>query len=147
MIRRPPRSTLFPYTTLFRSYIVCNAVGKIEQILPRTRNDAHRLIEECMLAANVCAADLLIRHKHPGTFRIHATPTEEKLNQLRTFLKMTGLNLGGGMKPAAGDYAALMREIKERPDAALLQTMLLRSMQQAVYSPDNVGHFGLAYEA
>lgn len=129
------------------TYIVCNAMGKIEKIIPRTRNDAHRLIEECMLAANVCAADLLIRHKHPGTFRIHATPTEEKLNQLRTFLKMTGLNLGGGMKPAAGDYAALMREIKERPDAALLQTMLLRSMQQAVYSPDNVGHFGLAYEA
>jgi ribonuclease R len=129
------------------TYIVCNAMGKIEKIIPRTRNDAHRLIEECMLAANVCAADLLIRHKHPGTFRIHATPTEEKLNQLRTFLKMTGLNLGGGMKPSAGDYAALMREIKERPDAQLLQTMLLRSMQQAVYSPDNVGHFGLAYEA
>lgn len=129
------------------TYIVCNAMGKIEKIIPRTRNDAHRLIEECMLAANVCAADLLIRHKHPGTFRIHATPTEEKLNQLRTFLKMTGLNLGGGLKPTAGDYAALMREIKERPDAALLQTMLLRSMQQAVYSPDNVGHFGLAYEA
>jgi ribonuclease R len=129
------------------TYIVCNAMGKIEKIIPRTRNDAHRLIEECMLAANVCAADLLIRHKHPGTFRIHATPTEEKLNQLRTFLKMTGLNLGGGMKPSASDYAALMREIKERPDASLLQTMLLRSMQQAVYSPDNVGHFGLAYEA
>jgi len=129
------------------TYIVCNPVGKIEKIIPRTRNDAHRLIEECMLAANVCAADLLIRHKHPGTFRIHATPTEEKLNQLRSFLKLTGLNLGGGIKPSAGDYAALMREIKERPDAQLLQTMLLRSMQQAVYSPDNVGHFGLAYEA
>ncbi len=129
------------------TYIVCNPMGKIEKIIPRTRNEAHRLIEECMLAANVCAADLLIRHKHPGTFRIHATPTEEKLNQLRTFLKMTGLNLGGGIKPSASDYAALMREIKERPDASLLQTMLLRSMQQAVYSPDNVGHFGLAYEA
>jgi ribonuclease R len=129
------------------TYIVCNPMGKIEKIIPRTRNDAHRLIEECMLAANVCAADLLIRHKHPGTFRIHATPTEEKLNQLRSFLKLTGLNLGGGLKPSAGDYAALMREIKERPDAQLLQTMLLRSMQQAVYSPDNVGHFGLAYEA
>ena len=129
------------------TYIVCNAMGKIEKIIPRTRNDAHRLIEECMLAANVCAADLLIRHKHPGTFRIHAVPTEEKLNQLRTFLKQTGLNLGGGNKPAAADYAALMREIKDRPDASLLQTMLLRSMQQAVYSPDNVGHFGLAYEA
>ena len=129
------------------TYIVCNALGKIEKIIPRTRNDAHRLIEECMLAANVCAADLLIRHKHPGTFRIHAVPTEEKLNQLRTFLKQTGLNLGGGNKPTAADYAALMREIKDRPDASLLQTMLLRSMQQAVYSPDNVGHFGLAYEA
>ena len=129
------------------TYIVCNAMGKIEKIIPRTRNDAHRLIEECMLAANVCAADLLIRHKHPGTFRIHAVPTEEKLNQLRTFLKQTGLHLGGGTKPTAADYAALMREIKDRPDAALLQTMLLRSMQQAVYSPDNVGHFGLAYEA
>jgi ribonuclease R len=129
------------------TYIVCNAVGKIEKIIPRTRNDAHRLIEECMLAANVCAADLLIRHKHPGTFRIHAVPTEEKLNQLRTFLKLVGLNLGGGTKPTARDYAEVMQHIKERPDAALLQTMLLRSMQQAVYSPDNVGHFGLAYEA
>jgi len=129
------------------TYIVCNSLGKIEKIIPRTRNDAHRLIEECMLAANVCAADFLLRHKHPGTFRVHAVPTEEKLNQLRTFLKQVGLNLGGGNKPAARDYAAVMKEIRERPDAALLQTMLLRSMQQAVYSPDNVGHFGLAYEA
>jgi len=129
------------------TYIICNALGKIEKIVPRTRNDAHRLIEECMLAANVCAADLLIRHKHPGTFRIHAVPTEEKLNQLRTFLKQVGLNLGGGDQPAARDYADLIKRIKDRPDAALLQTMLLRSMQQAVYSPDNVGHFGLAYQA
>jgi ribonuclease R len=129
------------------TYIVCNALGKIEKIIPRTRNDAHRLIEECMLAANVCAADFLLRHKHPGTFRVHAVPTEEKLNQLRTFLKQVGLNLGGGSKPTARDYAAVMQQIKERPDATLLQTMLLRSMQQAVYSPDNVGHFGLAYEA
>jgi ribonuclease R len=128
------------------TYIVCNAMGKIEKIIPRTRNDAHRLIEECMLAANVCAADFLIRHDQPSTFRIHAVPTEEKLNQLRTFLKQVGLNLGGGNKPEARDYADLMRQIKERPDATLLQTMLLRSMQQAVYSPDNVGHFGLAYE-
>jgi ribonuclease R len=122
-------------------------MGKIEKILPRTRNDAHRLIEECMLAANVCAADFLIRHDQPSTFRIHAVPTEEKLNQLRTFLKQVGLNLGGGTTPQARDYAELMERIKERPDATLLQTMLLRSMQQAVYSPDNVGHFGLAYEA
>ena len=129
------------------TYIVCNAAGKIEQILPRTRNDAHRLIEECMLAANVCAADLLARHKHPGVYRVHAGPSKEKLNQVRTFLKQMGLHLGGGDTPAASDYAELIPKIKLRPDAVLLQTMLLRSMQQAVYSPDNIGHFGLAYEA
>ncbi len=129
------------------TYIVSNAAGKIEQILPRTRNDAHRLIEECMLAANVCAADFMERHKHPGMYRIHAGPTEEKLNQLRTFLKQLALSLGGGNSPSASDYAALMEKIKGRPDAVLLQTMLLRSMQQAVYSPDNIGHFGLSYEA
>ena len=129
------------------TYIVCNANGKIEQILPRTRNDAHKLIEECMLAANVCAADLLERHKQPSLYRVHASPTKEKLNQLRTFLKQLGLNLGGGDNPSASDYAELMPKIKLRPDAVLLQTMLLRSMQQAVYSPENIGHFGLSYEA
>jgi ribonuclease R len=129
------------------TYIVCNAAGKIEQILPRTRNDAHRLIEECMLAANVCAADFMERHKHYGMYRIHAGPTEEKLNQLRTFLKQLSLSLGGGTSPTASDYAALMEKIKGRPDSLLLQTMLLRSMQQAVYSPDNIGHFGLSYDA
>ena len=129
------------------TYIVCNAAGKIEQILPRTRNDAHRLIEECMLAANVCAADFMERHKHHGMYRIHAGPTEEKLNQLRTFLKQLSLSLAGGTSPTASDYAALMEKIKGRPDALLLQTMLLRSMQQAVYSPDNIGHFGLSYDA
>jgi ribonuclease R len=129
------------------TYIVSNAAGKIEKILPRTRNDAHRLIEECMLAANVCAADLLQRHKHPSLYRVHAVPSEEKLNQLRTFLKQLGLHLGGGSSPAASDYAEIMEKIKLRPDATLLQTMLLRSMQQAVYGPENIGHFGLAYEA
>jgi ribonuclease R len=129
------------------TYIVCNAAGKIEQILPRTRNDAHKLIEECMLAANVCAADLLERHKHPGMYRVHAPPTKEKLNQVRTFLRQVGLSLGGGDTPAASDYAELMAQVKTRPDATLLQTMLLRSMQQAVYSPENIGHFGLSYAA
>lgn len=100
-----------------------------------------------MLAANVCAADLLARHKHPGVYRVHAAPSKEKLNQVRTFLKQMGLHLGGGETPAASDYAELIPRIKMRPDAVLLQTMLLRSMQQAVYSPDNIGHFGLAYEA
>jgi ribonuclease R len=129
------------------TYIVVNSAGKIEKILPRTRNDAHRVIEECMLAANVCAADFVHRHQHPALYRIHAGPTEEKLNQLRTFLKQLGLSLGGGNAPAAADYAELMEKIHGRPDAVLLQTMLLRSMQQAVYSPENIGHFGLSYQA
>ena len=129
------------------TYIVCNSVGKIEQILPRTRNDAHRLIEECMLAANVCAADFLLRAKHPGLFRVHEGPTPEKLNNLRAFLKTIGLSLAGGDSPSAHDYAALMERIKPRQDASLLQTVLLRSMQQALYTPDNAGHFGLSYVA
>lgn len=129
------------------TYIVCNSAGKIEKILPRVRNEAHKLIEECMLAANVCAADFLIRHKHPGTYRVHASPAKEKLLQVRNYLKPLGLTLTGGDKPAASDYAELMKKIKDRLDAPILQTMLLRSMQQAVYSPDNIGHFGLSYEA
>lgn len=129
------------------TYIVCDANGKIEKIIPRTRNDAHKIIEECMLAANVCAADLLQQHKHPGTYRIHAAPTKEKLTQVRTYLKQAGLFLGGGDTPSASDYASIIDKIRLRPDANLLQTMLLRSMQQAVYSPDNIGHFGLAYDA
>ncbi|WP_246174040.1 ribonuclease R [Paraburkholderia hayleyella] len=129
------------------TYIVCNAQGKIEQIVPRQRNEAHKLIEECMLAANVCAADLMKRHKQPGLYRVHAGPTVEKLENLRTFLRGMGLTLGGGETPHASDYAAVMAQIRERPDAPMLQTMLLRSMQQAVYSPENIGHFGLAYEA
>jgi ribonuclease R len=129
------------------TYIICNAQGKIEQIVPRTRNDAHKLIEECMLAANVCAADFMKRHKHPGLYRIHAGPTEEKLANLRSFLRGVGLTLGGNEKPHASDYAALMAQIRTRPEAQMLQSMVLRSMQQAVYSPDNIGHFGLAYDA
>jgi ribonuclease R len=129
------------------TYIVCNAVGKIEQIVPRTRNDAHKLIEECMLAANVCAADFMLRAKHHGLFRVHEGPTPERLTRLRELLKTIGLSLPGGDDPQASDYAALMERIRARPDASLLQTVLLRSMQQAVYSPDNAGHFGLSYEA
>lgn len=128
------------------TYIVCNELGKIEQILPRTRNDAHKLIEECMLSANVCAADFMLRSKHPGLFRVHDGPTPDRLANLRVFLKTLGLPLGGGDAPTPSDYAALAERIRTRPDAALLQTMMLRSMQQAVYSPDNGGHFGLAYE-
>jgi ribonuclease R len=129
------------------TYIVCNSVGKIEQILPRVRNDAHKLIEEAMLAANTCAADFLERSKHPTLYRVHEGPTPERLLNLRAFLKTVGLELGGGNEPQASDYAALMEKVKGRADAPLLQSLVLRSMQQAVYSPDNLGHFGLAYEA
>ncbi len=121
--------------------------GKIERIVPEVRNDAHRLIEECMLAANVCASDFLASREHPALYRIHDTPAEEKLAKLRDFLSEFGLQLGGGDEPRALDYAKLLDQVKDRPDAQLLQTVMLRSLKQAMYSPDNVGHFGLAYES
>ena len=121
--------------------------GKIERIVPVRRNDAHRVIEECMLAANVCASGFLHGKGHPMLYRVHEGPTPEKLAALREFLKGFGLALSGGDKPHAADYARLLEKTKSRPDALLLQTVMLRSLQQAVYSPDNVGHFGLAYES
>jgi ribonuclease R len=121
--------------------------GKIERIVPVRRNEAHRVIEECMLAANVCASNFLGRSAHQMLYRIHEGPTPEKLSALREFLKGFGLSLSGGDKPHASDYAKLLDRTKDRPDAQLLQTVMLRSLQQAVYSPDNVGHFGLAYES
>ena len=120
--------------------------GKIERIVPVVRNDAHKLIEECMLAANVCAADFLIKNKHRGLFRNHLGPTPEKLAALREQLALLGLSLGGGDKPTPKHYAELAEKISGRPDRELIQTMLLRSMQQAVYEAENQGHFGLAYE-
>ena len=127
--------------------MIFNAEGKIERILPVMRNDAHRIIEECMLAANVCASDYLQKNEHPTLYRIHEGPSPDKLKALRTFLKEFGFSLGGGEKPHAKDYAKLLQQIKGRPDTQLLQTVMLRSLHQAVYSPDNVGHFGLAYES
>lgn len=121
--------------------------GKIAQIVPETRNDAHRLIEECMLAANVCASEFLQTHEHAALYRVHEGPTPEKLAKLREFFAEFGLQLGGGDEPRAGDYARLLEKIQGRPDLQLLQTVMLRSLRQAMYSPDNVGHFGLAYEA
>ncbi|WP_184041458.1 ribonuclease R [Chitinivorax tropicus] len=126
--------------------MIFNDQGKIDRIVPVTRNDAHRLIEECMLAANVCASDFLQQHEHPALYRIHEGPTQEKLENLRSFLKEFALTLPGGEDPHAKDYAQLLEKVKQRPEAALLQTAMLRSLQQAVYSPDNVGHFGLAYD-
>ncbi len=127
--------------------IVCDPAGRIERIEPMVRNDAHRLIEECMLAANVCAADFMSRGKHPGLFRVHEGPTPEKLALLREFLRTIGMTLGGGEEPSPRDYAELAVLVRARPDAPLVQTMMLRSMQQALYTPENEGHFGLAYPA
>ena len=126
--------------------MIFNEQGKIERIVQVSRNDAHKLIEECMLAANVCASDFLEKHKHPTLYRVHEGPTPEKLDNLRALLREMGLTLPGGDEPHAKDYAQLLDKVKTRPDAPLLQTAMLRSLQQAVYSPDNVGHFGLAYE-
>ncbi|HZR69924.1 MAG TPA: ribonuclease R [Burkholderiales bacterium] len=120
--------------------------GRLKRIDRVERNDAHRVIEECMLAANVCASDFLSSRKHPALYRVHEGPTEEKLEALREFLREFGLHLQGGDKPKAKDYAKLLDSVRGRPDVQLLQTVLLRSLQQAVYSPQNVGHFGLAYE-
>jgi ribonuclease R len=124
-----------------------NELKRVERIVPVERNDAHRLIEECMLAANVAAARLLLRKKQPALYRIHEGPADEKLTDLREFLGELGLSLPGGKKPKASDYAILLEKIKQRPDRHLIQTVLLRSLSQALYSSDNVGHFGLSYQA
>ncbi|MBT9590655.1 MAG: ribonuclease R, partial [Thiobacillus sp.] len=120
--------------------------GKIKAIVPVIRNDAHRIIEECMLSANVCASDFLLENKQPALYRVHEGPTPEKLAALREFMAEFGLDLPGGDKPHAKDFGTLLEKIKPRPDAGLLQTVMLRSLKQAVYTPDNKGHFGLAYE-
>jgi ribonuclease R len=121
--------------------------GKIVRVVPAPRNEAHKIIEECMLAANVCTAEFLAKAQHPALYRVHEGPTPEKLGLLKEFLGGCALTLGGGDDPTASDYAKLLIGIKNRPDYALLQTVLLRSLQQARYRPDNVGHFGLSYEA
>jgi ribonuclease R len=124
-----------------------DARGKIERIVPEPRNDAHRLIEECMLAANVCAGNFVAGHAHPVLYRVHDVPSAEKVSALRAFLAELGLQLPGGEIPRPADYAQLLQRIRKRPDFALLQTILLRSLKQAVYSPNNAGHFGLAFDA
>ncbi|EMY46373.1 ribonuclease R [Glaesserella parasuis] len=123
---------------------IFNPQGRIERIEPVIRNDAHKIIEECMILANIASARFVEEANEAALFRIHAQPSEEKLTSFRTFLKECGLFLNGGLRPTPKDYAELLEQVKERPDAELIQTMLLRSLKQAVYSPDNEGHFGLA---
>ena len=127
--------------------IVCDESGRIEKIIPRTRNDAHKLIEEAMLAANVCSADFILQSKHAGLYRVHEGPTPEKQETLRAYLKTTGVGLSISDNPSPGEFQAIANATKDRPDAQQIHSMLLRSMSQAIYSPINAGHFGLAFEA
>ena len=127
--------------------IVCDENGHIDKIVPRTRNEAHRLIEESMLAANVCSADFIARAKHPALYRVHEGPTPEKKTLLQNYLRALGLGLSIGDDPKPAEYQAIAAATKDRPDAAQIHSMLLRSMQQAIYTGTNSGHFGLAYDA
>ncbi len=127
--------------------IVFDAERKIQEIVPTERNEAHMLIEECMLAANVCAADFFQRYNIPALFRVHKGPSQEKLENLYSFLGELGLSLHKGKEVSPQDYQALLKKIEDRPDSHLIQTVLLRSLSQAVYDPENEGHFGLAYKA
>jgi ribonuclease R len=127
--------------------IVFGENRKIKEIIPVLRNDAHRLIEECMLCANVATAKLLEQSQLPVLYRVHEGPNAEKLQNLRTYLRELGLTLTGGDRPRPRDYQMLLKDIVQRPDAHVLQTMVIRSLMQAVYQPGNVGHFGLSYAA
>jgi ribonuclease R len=127
--------------------ILCDDNGRIEKIVPRTRNDAHRLIEEAMLAANTCSADFIAGAKHPSLYRVHEGPTPEKRQTLQAYLRSLGIGMGISDDPAPREFQQLAQATKDRPDAQQIHTMLLRSMQQAIYTGTNSGHFGLAYPA
>ncbi|MCW5262379.1 ribonuclease R [Verminephrobacter eiseniae] len=127
--------------------IVCDENGRIEKIVPRIRNDAHRLIEEAMLAANVCSADFIVQGGQPGLFRVHEGPTPEKQVLLRNYLKAMAVGLSISDEPKPAEFQAIAEATKDRPDAPQIHMMLLRSMQQAIYTPVNSGHFGLAFDA
>ncbi|MFQ1019317.1 ribonuclease R [Gilliamella sp. CG13] len=125
---------------------IFNADKRIESIELAQRNDAHKIIEECMILANVAAAKLVIEADVPALFRVHDRPDEERMNNLRSILQELGLSLGGGGNPKSKDIAELMLAIEDRIDSDMLQTVILRSMKQAIYDPENRGHFGLALE-
>lgn len=125
--------------------IVFDDEKRIDAIVPVHRHDAHRMIEECMLIANVATAKTLEKSGLEALFRVHNGPSEQKLSNLREFLAEIGLGLKGGDDPSPSDYQKLLASLKERPDGQMIQTMMLRSLSQAVYQPDNDGHFGLNY--
>ncbi|HAK34819.1 MAG TPA: ribonuclease R, partial [Pantoea sp.] len=126
---------------------IFNAERRIERVERTVRNDAHKLIEECMILANIASARFVEKHQEPALFRDHDRPSDDSITSFRTVLNELGLSLPGGAKPEPVDYAELLTQIADRPDAEMLQTMLLRSMKQAVYDPENRGHFGLALQS
>ncbi|MGS0724347.1 RNB domain-containing ribonuclease, partial [Shewanella sp. 30m-9] len=143
--RRAERGAI-AFETLETQFIF-NEQRKIDKIVPRGRNQAHKIIEECMILANVASAKFVKKHKGEVLYRVHEAPSEQKLANFKEFLAERGLSMDGGLEPTPTDYQNLMLKIADRPDFELIQVMLLRSMRQAVYSPDNEGHFGLALEA
>lgn len=127
--------------------ILFDSVGKINSIVPQVRNVAHKMIEESMLAANVSAAKFIERHKRPNLYRIHDRPPHDKLVALRHFLAELGLDLPGGSQPSPSAFSELISSIQHREDRHVIETVMLRSLSQAQYSPENIGHFGLAYSS
>ncbi len=127
--------------------IIFDENKKIERICPSERNEAHRLIEECMLMANVATARFLKKNKIPALFRVHSEPSPDKMKNLKEFLQEMGVAFTGAKKITTQHYCQVLERIESRPDKHLIQTVLLRSMSQAVYSEENTGHFGLAYPA
>jgi ribonuclease R len=145
LVARQARGAVDFETT--ETQIVCDEAGRIEKIVPRTRNDAHKLIEEAMLAANVCSADFIQQSKHVGLFRVHEGPTPEKQDILRNYLKAMGIPQTISDNPHPSEFRHIAEMTKDRPESQQIHMMLLRSMSQAIYTPNNEGHFGLAFEA
>jgi ribonuclease R len=144
LLKRRKKRGAIDFETI-ETRIIFNDQRKIEKIVPVARNDAHKLIEEMMLAANVATAEWLTEQHLPLLYRVHGGPKAEKLSDLRGFLRLLGLQLGGKDQPEAKHYAKVIEKIQTRPDIRMIQTVLLRSLQLAVYSPELQGHFGLAY--
>jgi len=128
------------------SQILFDDQGKIENIVARKRNDAHRLIEECMLMANQAAAKYLQKENEDFLYRVHPKPTPEKVEITRQFLAAIDLRLDGGLEPESSDFAKLLKNASGREDENIIKTVVLRTMKQATYTPNNEGHFGLAFE-
>ncbi|MEI1755408.1 ribonuclease R [Acinetobacter baumannii] len=127
------------------TYMTFDELGGIKEILPRTRNDAHKLIEECMLLANVAAAEYALEHDIPMLYRVHEAPEFSRIQKVKDFVKLLGLPFPD--QPTQADYQKVIEATKDRIDAPSIHAVLLRSMMQAYYGAKNAGHYGLAYEA